>query len=68
MALALVLALLTGLAGAPGVTSPNPASSAVQPVAVGVTLQCVAAVPLSALIRAHRDVTRIFRRVGLQIV
>jgi hypothetical protein len=67
MAVALMLVLATGFAGDPGVASVNAAGPAGQPVPVGITLRCDAAVPADALMQAKTQVLRIFGIVGLHI-
>jgi hypothetical protein len=64
MAVALMLILATGFAGIPRLDRDAPAG---QPVPVGVTLRCDAAVPAEALIQAKTQVLRIFRMAGVQI-
>jgi hypothetical protein len=67
MAVALMLILATGFVGSPAIASLDASAPAEQPVPVGVTLRCDAAVPADALMQAKRQVLRIFRMVGLHI-
>ena len=65
---ALLLALATGLAASSSAASPAPASPAARPMAVGITLRCVASVRASDMNQAKAIVTRIYGMAGVPIV